>query len=132
MFNFRNRYAKEMIAAFGGASMRAITNHAKFTVIRNEEWAVTICSSMNLNLNRKLENFVIFESREVADFYSGIVDRVFASVGQHWDGETMTREEYDAVDIGAADAVDDEKTTPPAKAVADAHPWAKGVRANWF
>ncbi|MBP7400198.1 MAG: hypothetical protein KA954_11460 [Chitinophagales bacterium] len=42
--------------------------HAKITVIKNAEWAVTICGSANDTNNKRIEGGVIICSKEIADF----------------------------------------------------------------
>lgn len=80
MFGRRPALAGSLVNAFGADAFRAVNTHAKFATLTNDEWAVTIRSSMNLNRNERLESFDITEDRELHDFYAGIVDRVFATV----------------------------------------------------
>jgi len=44
---------------FGRDSMRVTRTHAKFTVIENTQWKVALRSSMNLNMNPRLESFEV-------------------------------------------------------------------------
>lgn len=43
--------------------------HAKVMVIRNENWSVTVISSMNFSSNKRIEAGVIFTDRATADFH---------------------------------------------------------------
>lgn len=109
-FGNRPEHSEPFIAAFGGESMRAVENHAKFTLVGNEDWKVTICGSMNLNRNKRLENFCLFEGSKAYDFYRRIVDAIFEQTSAHWTGKKRTQEEFnrlqfDPAAVGEADAV---------------------------
>lgn len=65
---------------FGVDSIRTTRSHAKFAIITNDEWAVAITSSMNLNLNPRVEQFEMTEDRERADFFTAWVDAIFAEI----------------------------------------------------
>ncbi|NCC41925.1 MAG: hypothetical protein EOM21_21450 [Gammaproteobacteria bacterium] len=71
------KFAEVLVRRFGHNCIRTVANHAKFVVIRNEEWSVVIKTSMNLNNNPRLENFEIVEGDELADYISGFVDYIF-------------------------------------------------------
>ena len=75
--SYNKESAKELRAKFGDEAIRIIPNHAKFALIRNEEWAVSIQTSMNLNHNRRIENFSISECPVLHDFLSEIVSSVW-------------------------------------------------------
>jgi hypothetical protein len=53
---------------FGDENIRVVPNHAKFVMIGNADWSVTVQTSMNLKQNRRIEQFTIIED---ADFYAG-------------------------------------------------------------
>lgn len=81
--SFRTRqpkYFAHMQRIFGQDSVREIRTHAKFMLIRNDEWNIVVRTSMNLNENPRLENIEISDNREFADFFQAIVDDVFAEV----------------------------------------------------
>lgn len=107
MFGRKVELSTAFLAAFGAETIRAIDNHAKFTLIGNEAWQITICSSMNLNRNARLENFVLLTDPGVYAFYRAIVDSVFRDVGPYWAGKKRTREEFDGLSFG------DERREPP-------------------
>lgn len=65
---------------FGADTIRTTRSHAKFAIITNDEWAVTITSSMNLNLNPRVEQFEMTEDRERAAFFTAWVDAIFAEI----------------------------------------------------
>ena len=74
------KYCYHMRQAFGAKCIRAIRTHAKFMVIRNDDYNIVIRTSMNLNENPRLENIEISESKQFADFFTSIVDGVFDEV----------------------------------------------------
>lgn len=65
---------------FGHESIRTTRTHAKFALISNQQWAVTITTSMNLNLNPRCEQFEMTEDRQRHDFFAGWVDSIFAEI----------------------------------------------------
>lgn len=65
---------------FGEDSIRTTRSHAKFALLVNEEWAVTITSSMNLNLNPRLEQFELTDDPERTALFSAFVDALFAEL----------------------------------------------------
>lgn len=71
------RYAVEVIKAWGVDNIRMTRNHAKFFLLRNEEWNICVRSSMNLNRNPRLEQFDLDDNAELCEFFEGIVDEVF-------------------------------------------------------
>lgn len=71
-------YAKLCIELFGPDAIRTTRVHAKFVLIRNAEWAVTIRTSMNLNDNPRLEYLQVCDDSELCEWYTQIVDELFA------------------------------------------------------
>jgi hypothetical protein len=63
----------ELSRRSGGRIVKTRT-HAKFAVIRNGRLNVTIRSSMNLNRNKRIEQFDLDESKEIADYFVDFVD----------------------------------------------------------
>lgn len=72
--------AVDIADLFGADTIRTTRTHAKFAIITNDTWAVTITSSMNLNLNPRVEQFEMTESRERAAFFTDWVDAIFAEI----------------------------------------------------
>lgn len=66
-------YCYHMRQLFGPDCIRAIRTHAKFLLVRNEEWDIVVRTSMNLNENPRLENAEVSEDREFAEFFHGSV-----------------------------------------------------------
>lgn len=86
-FSFPQRqpaYFALLVDRFGADAVRATANHAKFVLIRNDEWDIVVRTSMNLNENRRLENVEISDDAGMADYLSAVVDEIFSMV----DGET--------------------------------------------
>lgn len=80
-FSFPSRqpaYCEQLVERFGADAIRCTANHAKFVSIRNDEWNVVIRTSMNLNLNRRLESYEISDDPDLADWLGAIVDEAFA------------------------------------------------------
>jgi hypothetical protein len=79
-FSFPTRqpeYAAALRERFGDDSIRVTKTHAKFVVIRNEQWSLVIRSSMNLNENRRLESFEVSDCPRMADWLEQVVDDLF-------------------------------------------------------
>ena len=80
-FSFPSRqpaYCAALRAEFGEDAIRVSKNHAKFLLIRNDAWNVVVRSSMNLNLNARLETVELSDDAGLAAFLEGFVDEVFA------------------------------------------------------
>jgi len=81
-FSFPSRqpaYCAALRETFGDECIRISKNHAKFVLIRNEQWNLVIRSSMNLNENRRLETFEISDDRGMAEFLEGVIREIFDS-----------------------------------------------------
>jgi hypothetical protein len=55
----QKEYAVGITEIFKPENIRTTNTHAKFVLIENLEWKITILSSMNLNENKRCENFEI-------------------------------------------------------------------------
>ena len=77
MFGRRPELSGRLLAAFGVDAFRAVNTHAKFATLGNDDYQVTVRSSMNLNPNHRLENFDIAEGPELYAFFVGLVDEIF-------------------------------------------------------
>lgn len=61
------KYYKQLIDTFG--DIVSLTNsHAKFVIIKNNDWNIVIRTSMNLNENKRLENFEISDDKTLVDY----------------------------------------------------------------
>lgn len=82
-------------------SIRLLRCHCKFAVISSETWNIAIRTSMNLNQNKRLENFEISDCVILANYMSGIVDDIFSVP---FDLKSKVRIE----ELGKGEAVDED------------------------
>lgn len=82
MFGRRPELSAILVAGFGSAAFRAVNSHAKFATIRGDRLAVAVRSSMNLNPNNRLESFDLSVCGETTAFFEGIVDDIWAKIGE--------------------------------------------------
>jgi hypothetical protein len=74
---------------FGRDSIRATRSHAKFVLIRNDEWDVLITTSMNLNLNPRIEQFEMTDDPVRAGLFAEFCDVLFDELVE---GDTEDRQ----------------------------------------
>ena len=67
-----------MRKAFGWENIRVAQVHCKFEILQNADWRLVLRSSMNLNMNPRMEDFTIAHDPEIAAFLNGIMDEIFA------------------------------------------------------
>lgn len=72
--------AVDVAQVFGAGCVRATKSHAKFAIITNKYWNVLITSSMNLNLNPRVEQFEMTDDAERAALFAAFADAVFDQV----------------------------------------------------
>jgi len=70
--------AKRIRDAFGPDAIRVGKNHAKFTILRNDDYQVIVNTSMNLNFNPRFENFTVQHNPELCQFYWDIADEIWS------------------------------------------------------
>ena len=71
-------YAAELLRLFGPGAIRTTRTHAKFAIIHNGAWKVVVRTSMNLNMNPRLESIEVTDSADLADFLLGITDMIYS------------------------------------------------------
>ena len=76
----QKQYAITVEELFGKENIRTTDIHAKFVLIQNENYNVCIRTSMNLNANRKCENYEIDDDKEVFDFYMNFIEDIFGAM----------------------------------------------------
>lgn len=79
--SFRTRkpeFCATLVDLFGNEAIRTIPLHGKFAVLRNDEWALAIRSSMNLNPNKRIENVEVSADAALAQFLSEFTADVFS------------------------------------------------------
>lgn len=89
-FTFQRRqpaFAGQLRELFGDESIRITRNHAKIVLLTNDEWNVTILSSMNLNLNPRMEFVLVREDRDLAAFNLEWIGEIFETKPPATDGE---------------------------------------------
>lgn len=102
--SFKNRqpeYLETMVDLFGADSIRSLKTHAKFVVVSNDEWNIVVRTSMNLNENRRLENFDVVDDEAFCRWHLDLTEGVFADRAA---GDWVDRDDLDL--SGVAD-------TPP-------------------
>lgn len=72
------RYFASLREKFGEDCVRLARFHAKFILLENEEYSVAVRTSMNLNLNQRIEFFEISEGSPISDYLREVVDYHFA------------------------------------------------------
>lgn len=71
------QFSQKVKELFGEDAIRTAATHAKFVLIENDEWAVVIRTSMNLNHNARIEYLQVTDSRELLDFYESVCQKIF-------------------------------------------------------
>ncbi|RJQ29203.1 hypothetical protein C4571_02090 [Candidatus Parcubacteria bacterium] len=85
-FSFKSRkphFCADLLNTFGQDCIRVSKIHAKFCTIKNEQWALTIRTSMNLNYNPRFENFEISDDVGLYNFMNEIVQELWATQESH-------------------------------------------------
>lgn len=78
--SFKTRQAQYSVYiddVFNTENIRTTNTHAKFVLIKNTEWNIVIRSSMNLNENKRCENYDIDDDTELYSFFESFVDDLF-------------------------------------------------------
>ena len=81
-YSFQSRqpaYCAALRERFGDDAIRVTKNHAKFVLLFNDVWNLAIRTSMNLNENRRLENFEISDDPALAGYLRDFTDTLFAA-----------------------------------------------------
>ncbi len=81
-FTFHRRkpqFCGQIRQMFGNSAIRVTRNHAKLAVITNDQWKVTVFTSANLNMNPRMEYFLIREDEDLAQFNLSWIDDLFNS-----------------------------------------------------
>ncbi|MCA0335044.1 MAG: hypothetical protein LCH44_13975 [Bacteroidetes bacterium] len=88
--NRQKKYAIALSDLFGPGNIRTSEIHAKFCLISNEDWKITIRTSMNLNANRTCESFEIDENQSIYDFYNSFVMETFKNMPAGFTADSST------------------------------------------
>lgn len=79
--SFQNRQpglCTALRASFGDQAIRVTRCHAKFVLLGNAEWSIVLLTSMNLNRNARIENYLISDCATLYREYLALVGRVFS------------------------------------------------------
>lgn len=76
----QKQYAISLTELFGEENIATTEIHAKFTLIKNDDWNICIRTSMNLNANKTCENFEIDDDIEIYSFYEEFLRGVFTNM----------------------------------------------------
>lgn len=78
-------YYDLLVSRFG--DIVSLTNsHAKFIMIGNKDWKITIRTSMNLNENKRLENFEISDDSKLYEYLGEMASDI---IGKGFDYKTF-------------------------------------------
>jgi hypothetical protein len=75
--NRQKSYSVALDNLFGKQNIRTSEIHAKFTLIKNENWNIVIRTSMNLNANKTCESFEIDDDKDIFEFYNSFVEHIY-------------------------------------------------------
>lgn len=111
--------AGDVASLFGAENIRTTRSHAKFVLLSNDDgWRVVITSSMNLNLNKRLEQFEMTDDPDRFSLFSEFVDAVWSQLAE---GSTYDRK-LPPVEGHSAEV---EESGPLAFAPADLSAWGQ-------
>lgn len=102
-----------------GDCIRTTRTHAKFIIVRNENWHFVIRTSMNLNSNPRIEDFEISEDKDFADFFQRFVDEVFAKIPADKDLKQGDLEKIHGFDTTDTQTHSNIPATPPQPDLSD-------------
>jgi hypothetical protein len=71
------QYSMLVTEIFKPENIRTTNTHAKFVLIENDEWKILILSSMNLNENKRCENFEIDTDIDNFNLFKDFSDKLF-------------------------------------------------------
>lgn len=76
----QKQYAITLEELFGIENIATTEIHAKFTLIKNDNFNIVIRTSMNLNANKTCENYEIDDNKEIYDFYKDFLNGIFENM----------------------------------------------------
>lgn len=72
-------YGELVLEAFGPAAVRIANIHAKFALISAGDWHVVVRTSMNLNQNKRWEDFDVEDNPDLFSFFETLVEEIRAT-----------------------------------------------------
>lgn len=73
----QSQYSSTVEELFGLDCIRTTNTHSKFVLIQNDNWNVCIRSSMNLNENKRCENFDVDNDIDIYNLFYNFVAELF-------------------------------------------------------
>ena len=73
----QKNYCDLLINTFGEKSIRMTRSHCKFIIIKNKQWNIVVRTSMNLNENKRIENFEISDDKGMVDYLETIIEELW-------------------------------------------------------
>ncbi len=70
-------YVATMYRHFGPEAVRVIRTHAKWLVVRNDDWHVVVRTSANLNKNPRLEWFDLADEEPLGAAFAAVFDDIW-------------------------------------------------------
>lgn len=70
-------YCEQFRMIYGDEKIRTLRAHAKFLLLRNDQWDIVIRTSMNLNQNTRFEHVDVTHDRDLAEWHREVVDGIF-------------------------------------------------------
>lgn len=64
---------------YGDGRIRTLRAHAKFVLLRNDNWDIVIRTSMNLNQNTRFEHLDVTHDADLAAWHRSVIDGIFES-----------------------------------------------------
>lgn len=72
------KYYKALLDRFGRDAVRMARFHAKYILAENDDFSVAVRTSMNLNMNQRIEFYELSEGTPISDYMRQITDHHFA------------------------------------------------------
>lgn len=76
----QEQYSHHINKIFRPENIRTTDTHSKYVLIWNDEWNVCIRSSMNLNENKRCENFDLDNDTNIFNLFKEFSDELFAKM----------------------------------------------------
>lgn len=73
----QKNYSTTVMELFKEENIRTTNTHSKFVLIKNKNWNITILSSMNLNENKRCENFDISNDIKILNIFNNFANDLF-------------------------------------------------------
>lgn len=114
-------YCARVLELFGERAIVCSLTHAKFATLRAGDWRVVVRSSMNLNRNRRWEQFDVDDDADLFGFVSSLVEDI---VSTHNAGAVSARDIVDAAfDLVAGAAERKERPEPAGSGLLSTERW---------